>query len=33
MTTVLDKNVYNLAVIGTFENCQVRIEQDEDSGL
>jgi hypothetical protein len=33
MTTVLDKNVHNLAVIGTFDDCQVGVEQDEDSGL
>lgn len=24
MTSVLDKNVHNLAVVGTFDNCQVR---------
>ena len=23
MTTVLDENIYNLAVEGTFDNCQV----------
>ena len=31
MTTVLDKNVHILAVIGTFNNYQVGVEQDEDS--
>jgi threonine synthase len=25
MTTVLDKNVYNLAVTGTFDDCQVGV--------
>ena len=29
MTTVLDRNVHNLAVEGTFDDCQVGIEQNE----
>jgi hypothetical protein len=30
MTTVLDENIYNLAVEGTFDNCQVRINEDKN---
>lgn len=33
MTTVLDKNVYILAIIGTFDDCQVGVEQNEELGL
>ncbi len=28
MTTVLDRNVHNMAVEGTFDDCQVGIEHD-----
>ena len=33
MRTVLDKNVHNLAVTGTFDDCQVGVEQGEDPRL
>ena len=33
MTTVLDENVHNLAVEGTFDDCQVYIHEDENSPL
>ena len=29
MVTVLDRNVHNLAVRGTFDDCQVITEQDQ----
>lgn len=29
MTTVLDGNVHNLAVEGTFDDCQVGIEHED----
>lgn len=31
MTTVLDANVHNLAVEGTFDDCQVRLHAEEQS--
>lgn len=33
MTTVLDENIYNLAVEGTFDDCQVHINEYKNSGL
>lgn len=30
MTSVLDSNVHNVAVDGTFDDCQVRAVMDED---
>ena len=29
MTTVLDRNVHNMAVEGTFDDCQVGVEHDK----
>jgi threonine synthase len=30
MTTVTDANVHNVAVKGTFDDCQVRVSQGKD---
>ena len=33
MTTVLDANIHNLAVEGTFDDCQVGVYQDTNLRL
>ena len=33
MTTVLDENIYNLAVEGTFDDCQVHINENKDKDI